>query len=69
VVVLGLVERPAFLRHGVYRVDRVNSGNSVVGEMGADSVPLRSSDGITPSISCHSDAAQQRTLAEAEARH
>jgi hypothetical protein len=37
--------------------------------MGADNVPLRGSDAISPSMSCHYDAAQQRTLAEAEARH
>ncbi|KAK1686179.1 hypothetical protein QYE76_047027 [Lolium multiflorum] len=58
VVVLGLAERPAYLPHGIGRVDRVGSGNGVVGEMGADNVPLRGSDAISPSMSCHYNAAQ-----------
>jgi hypothetical protein len=34
--------------------------------MGADNVPLRGSDAIPPSMSCHCDATQHRTLAEDE---
>jgi hypothetical protein len=41
----------------------------VVGEMGAVTVPLRGSDAISPSMSCHYDATHQRTLAEAETSH
>jgi hypothetical protein len=37
--------------------------------MGVGSVSLKCSDVISPSVFCHCDAAQQHTLAEAEARH
>jgi hypothetical protein len=37
--------------------------------MAADSVSLRGSDAISPSVTCRCDAAQQRTLAETEARY
>jgi hypothetical protein len=37
--------------------------------MGVGSVSLRGSDTISPSMTCHCDATQQRTLTEAEARH
>jgi hypothetical protein len=69
VVFLGFAERPSFLPNGVGRVDTVYSGNSVVGKMDADSEPLNGLDAISSSMSCHCDAAQQRTLVEAEARH
>jgi hypothetical protein len=66
VVVLGLAERPTFHPRGVGRVDRVDSDNGVVGKKGADSEPLRGSDVISLSMSCHCNAAHQRTLTEAE---
>jgi hypothetical protein len=69
VVVLGLAERPAFLPHGVGGVDTVGCGNGLVGEMATGSVPLRGSDAISPSMTCHFNAASLRTLAEVEARH
>jgi hypothetical protein len=69
VAVLGFAERPTFLPHVIGRVDTVDSGNGVVGKMGAGSEPLKGSDAISPSISCHCEATQQRTLAKAEAHH
>jgi hypothetical protein len=47
----------------------VDSGNGVVGKIGADIEPLRGSDAISPSMSYHYDATHQRTLAEAETSH
>jgi hypothetical protein len=37
--------------------------------MDAASEPLKGSDAISLSISCHFDAAHQRTLAKVETRH
>jgi hypothetical protein len=47
----------------------MGSSNGVVAEMGTGSVPFRGSDDISPSMSCHCDTAQLRTLVEAEVRH
>jgi hypothetical protein len=50
-------------------MDCIGSGNGVVGEIGAGNITLRGSEAISPSMSCHCDDAQLRTLDEAEARH
>jgi hypothetical protein len=70
VVVLGFAERQTFLPHDVGRVDTVDARNGVIGKMGAANEPLKGSDAISPSMSCHCGGlALQRTLAETEARH
>jgi hypothetical protein len=69
VVVLGFAERPRFLPHDVGRVDTANSGNGLVEKMGAANGPLKGSNAISLSMSCHCDATHQRTRVEAEAYH